>query len=90
MNITINKPEFHDIFNKTRPDQFSYQALNALYDYLEEIENFTLDVIAICCEFTEYTIDELKMAYLDHALEDIMDETLVLETEDGKFIVQEF
>lgn len=41
-----------------RQDQFSWEALEALFDYLEQYsedvgEPFELDVIAICCEWCE-------------------------------------
>ena len=43
-----------------REDHFSYEGFNALYDYLydfsEEIgKDFKIDVIALCCDFTEYS-----------------------------------
>ena len=43
-----------------REKHFSYEGFNALYDYLydysEEVgEDFKVDVIAICCDFTEYS-----------------------------------
>ena len=43
-----------------RGDQFSYAGLRALFDYLEEIADCSsvpmeLDVIAICCDFVEYS-----------------------------------
>ena len=42
-----------------RENYFSYEGFNALYDYLNEYsdevgEDFKVDVIAICCDFTEY------------------------------------
>ena len=42
-----------------RENHFSYEGFNALYDYLdgysEEVgEDFKVDVIALCCDFTEY------------------------------------
>lgn len=42
-----------------REDHFSYEGFNALYNYLEEYsedtgEEFEIDVIALCCDFTEY------------------------------------
>ena len=43
-----------------RENHFSYEGFNALYDYLNEYsdevgEDFKVDVIAICCDFTEYS-----------------------------------
>ena len=42
-----------------REDSFSHEGFKALYDYLEEFsectgEDFKVDVIALCCDFTEY------------------------------------
>ena len=59
MKQSINFSQFTDQFNAIRPDNFSYEGLRALYDYLEEYEEDTgeeleLDVIAICCDFSEY------------------------------------
>lgn len=43
-----------------RENHFSYEGFDALYDYLNEYsdevgEDFKVDVIAICCDFTEYS-----------------------------------
>lgn len=52
-----------------RENHFSYEGFNALYDYLNEIseeagEDFKVDVIALCCDFTEYSgWDELYNNY---------------------------
>lgn len=42
-----------------RENHFSYEGFHALYDYLDNYsdevgEDFKVDVIAICCDFTEY------------------------------------
>lgn len=62
----ITKSDFRDEFQRYgRGAQFSYEALGAIYDYMEEIdENWELDVIAICCDFTEYeSIEEFASNY---------------------------
>lgn len=57
-NITFS--QFVDAFRAHgRADQFSYDGLKALYNYLEQYEEETgedseLDVIALCCEWCEY------------------------------------
>ena len=58
MKTTVYFSEFCDYFNKIRPDNFSYQGLRVLFDYLEEIDNSCgeeseLDVIGLCCDFAE-------------------------------------
>ena len=59
MKQTINFDQFYNSFQVFRPDNFSRAGLKALFDYLEEYERNTeteieLDVIALCCEYTEY------------------------------------
>ena len=60
MKTTVNQFDFVDAFRQAgRENQFTYEGLQALYEYLEEYEEDTgeeieLDVIALCCEFTEY------------------------------------
>ena len=51
-----------------RQDNFSRAALFALYEFYETQaddlgENMEMDVIAICCDWSELTIDEIKQEY---------------------------
>jgi hypothetical protein len=59
MKETVNESRFIQAFKTLRPEQFSRKALVALFDYLgelerEEQEETELDVIALCCDWTEY------------------------------------
>lgn len=60
MYTTINSSSFHDAFIRMgRKDQFSYEAREALFNYLEQLEEdidqqIELDVIALCCDYAEY------------------------------------
>ena len=68
MKNTINLYDFRDAFMQIRPDNFSYEGLTALYDWFEEYEESTgeeidLDVIAICCEWSETTREEIIQYY---------------------------
>jgi hypothetical protein len=62
---TINVSDFRDAFRSMgRQDQFSYEALGALFDYMEEIApDFDLDVIALCCDYSEDTAAQIAEAY---------------------------
>jgi hypothetical protein len=47
-----------------RGDQFSYEALNMLFNYFEEFdEDMELDVISICCEYSESSIEQIIRDY---------------------------
>ena len=70
MKKTIGKHEFWEEFREIRPDNFSYEGLQALYEYLEEYEEdsseeIELDVIAICCEYSEYATAQEAALYYD-------------------------
>jgi len=60
MKQTVTRSDFIDAFRDMgREDNFSYAGLCALFDWLEELGEETgqeceLDVIALCCEFSEY------------------------------------
>jgi hypothetical protein len=62
---TVNNTDFHNAFNRMdRSNQFSYEALNLIYDYLEELDpNMELDVIAICCDYSEMHIADVFNTY---------------------------
>ena len=62
---TINVSDFRDAFRAYgRADQFSYEGLGALFDYLEEIDpNFDLDVVALCCDYSEDTVEQIAENY---------------------------
>ena len=61
MKTTVTSFQFVEAFRACgRETQFSRAALFALFEYLEEYENFTgeeieLDPIGICCEWAEYS-----------------------------------
>ena len=69
MKQTINIYAFRDAFCKRgRKDQFSYEGLRILFNYIEEIEQeieqeIEMDVIGLCCEYAEATIDDLISYY---------------------------
>ena len=102
MKQDINKSQFADAFKSAgRQDQFSYHGLNALFDHLEEYgdgcdEEVTLDVIALCCDFSEYaTATECALAYgydspsETQAKEWLLENTILIEF-NGGVIIQNF
>lgn len=78
MKKSINFHDFEQAFQKIRPDNFSYEGLLVLWDYLERYEDTTgieieLDVIAFCCKYTEDTWLRIADNYsipLDHCDDD--------------------
>ena len=98
MIATVSKSEFRDAFHSmNRQDNFSYEGLGALYDYLVDLEEdcgtpFELDVIAICCDFCEFDdLDEVRESYYDiESLDDLRDNTTVIECDNGHIIIQSY
>ena len=99
MKRTITESDFLQAFvDYGRKDNFSRDGLVALYNYLEEFSEGTgveveLDVIGICCDFSEYeNIKEFQEHYGDEykTLEDIEERTIVIPIDNKRFIIQDF
>jgi hypothetical protein len=77
---TVHKTQFIDAFKSwdTYANNFSYEGLELLYNYFDDMdaqEPIGLDVVAICCEFCEMSLDEVLSNY------DVTDETLNTDNE---------
>lgn len=62
---TINVSGFRDAFRAMNlENQFSYEGLGALFEYLEDVDpDFDLDVVALCCDYVEETVEEVAENY---------------------------
>ena len=64
-----NVHQFREAFRLAgRMDQFSYEGLEVLFDYLDNLsedigEPIDLDPVALCCEYYESSIEELIENY---------------------------
>lgn len=98
MYQTIGLSQFRDGF-KYRPDNFSYEGLGALFEYFESMdEDFEFDPIAICCDYSEDTVESIADSYsiegddlrisVIRKLED--ESAFIHETEDGKILYRSF
>lgn len=93
MYIQVTKYSFIDAFhNKGRGDQFSYEALCALFEYLDDSDT-ELDVIGLCCDFSEFeSLEEFQEQYGDQyqTMEDIERQTIVIPVDGQRFIIAQF
>jgi len=70
MKQSINVYQFRNAFRDMgRNDNFSYDGLGVLFEYFEDLgedigEEIELDVIAICCDYSEMTYDEVVNDYI--------------------------
>ena len=69
MKQTVGFCDFVDAFRAfNRYDQFGYDGLRVLFDYLESLEedldeDLELDVIALCCDYAHATVDDIAQDY---------------------------
>jgi hypothetical protein len=69
MKQTLTLYDFEHAFEDMgRKDQFSYDGLRVLFDFFEQFDadcgtDTEIDVIAICCEFSEATAEEVAENY---------------------------
>jgi len=90
MKQTVYENDFIDAFNDIRPDNFSYAGLQAMFEWFEDMDEqcdteTELDVIAICCEFTEYdSLADILSEYDLEDLDDLTDHTMVIEIPEFK------
>ena len=69
MKTTVSLYDFREAFRTMgRAEQFSYEGLEVLFDYLEQYEEDTgeeleLDVVALCCDYYEDTVEAIADNY---------------------------
>jgi hypothetical protein len=98
---TLNQSNFIDEMTFSKDSSynncFSYEGKIALFNYLEDLEESTgepveCDPIGFCCKYTEY--DDIE-AVIDNYnnikdLDDLKDNTTVIECSNGHLIIQDF
>jgi hypothetical protein len=98
MYITVTESIFRDHFSSIRPDNFSYDALGILFEFLDD-EDFELDVVAICCDFKEADADDIRANYClneeaypdEESVKDWLEkQTLVIGETSSGFVFQIF
>ena len=78
MKESLNSSQFCHRFKQIRPENFSWAALGAIFEYLEECEEdvgeeLEFDPIAICCDYSEHTsaLDCINDAGYDAGIDDL-------------------
>lgn len=94
----VTKSMFRDAFRGSNnyKDNFTYEGLGALYDYLDQLseesgQDIELDPCAIACEYAEYaSLEDFQADYGEdyQSIEDIERETTVIQFEGGFLVVQ--
>ena len=100
MKQYISKYHFTDWFlsSDTYKNNFSYEGLHSLFDYLEQFEEdmgkeIEFDPVAICCEYSEYeNFEEIKNNYdcIDN-IQDLENNTTIIPIHGtDRLIIQDF
>jgi hypothetical protein len=97
---TINEHSFREAFkDKGRGDQFSYDGLGLLFDYLEQVSEdcdkpYELDVIGLCCDFAEGTPEDIARDYsidIDEVTWYLHQNSVIIgETYEGTIVYRQF
>ena len=100
MKQSITRFDFVDWFrgSDNYKNNFSYDGLNSLFDYLEQFEEdmgkeMEFDPVAICCEYSEYeNLEEIKKTYnCIENYEDLENNTSIIKIENtDRLIIQDF
>lgn len=91
IKLEVTKQMFIEEFKRCgRGEQFSREGLEALFDYLENLseecnEDIDLDVISLCCSYTETTLAQFKKENSGYeSLDEIRDCTSVIVITEDK------
>jgi len=83
MYQNVNFTDFHNAFKQLRPNNFSFEGLQALFEYCEDYERDSgepqeLDVIALCCDVTEDKPLSIALGYrIDLSAIDLSDDPAI-------------
>ena len=97
MIIEVNRHMFVQEFRDIRPENFSLDGLDALFDYITELEEdlgeqIRFNVVALCCDYSQYnTLADYNDDYgtKHESWDDVADETTVIKITDEAAIIQQ-
>jgi len=93
-DISIN--DFQRAFiDYGRANQFSNEGLDGLYEHMLGFddwdgEEYELDVIGLCCEYSEYDSVDWYYANYSHSDQEECDENIVAHLQSGGVIVRDW
>lgn len=89
----VNQYTFIGTMRAVRPENFSYNWLKVLFEYLDDYSQeyqIEFDPIAICCDYSEIHIDDIERETWCETLEDLENETFVIHVDEDTIIYQAF
>jgi hypothetical protein len=94
MKMSVNFTMFYDVMKESN-NRFSYDGLEALFNYIEDLErdlgtDTELDPVAIRSEFTEDDLSYFLDYYDLENIEELESKTTVLKLSDESVIIRDF
>lgn len=92
MYMNVDKSDFFRAFDAMgRGSSFTPPALEALFEYYEELEEnmgspIELDVVAICCEWSEEELEDVLKSYDCEDIDELRDNTTCIELCNGNIL----
>jgi len=93
----INEYQFREEFKQMgRGDQFSHEGLGLLFDYLDHEcgQQIELDVVGICCDYTENTQEDIARFHaldIDEVMDYLHENSIVVgQTAEGTIVYRQF
>lgn len=87
----LTKERFIDAMQNIRKNQLSYDALSAIYEYMEDVSedaNIEFDPIEIFCTYTEYENEEEALKDLKYENIDEMESfNFILRTDNNTIVL---
>lgn len=91
MKITLTEQDFIFEYRKYAPDHYSEAGLKAMYDNYSQYEFETeFDPVSFSLEWDEFTLKEALENYNIESLEELEQETHVIDLENGFYLIQVF
>ena len=85
MIMMLTVYDFRDMFNRVRPNAFSYEALGTLFEYYEELDStMEFDPVAICCDWSEAESGSEEHRDAEES------GAYIIELDNGNVLIQEY
>ena len=70
--LKVNARDLKSLFVTYDRDYFSIEGCEKLIEIFEEFGTFQVDIIALCCQYSEYdNLEDFKADYYDMNIEDM-------------------
>jgi hypothetical protein len=95
IKITTEICDGNDLQNEFRKydrhNSFTSEGFNALFDLLNDLgEDYELDVIGVCCDFSQDDLESVLKNYSLGSFEELQDNTIAIMLNNGDVLYQNY